>query len=502
MQFLGIEFVLFFILTTIFSYMLQGNNRCLFLLAAGYFFYGIGQPGYLPVLFLSTLLDYFIALKIGAVKNKGNRKAVLIFGIIANVGLLFFFKYFNFFNDFFRSLSGALKITYPVPSFKILLPLGISYYIFRKISYIVDVYRGHITPERNFVRVALYVSFFPEMPAGPIDRAAALLPQFLEKIKINFTWMAEGLQSIGWGLFKKLVLADRLAKLVNAVFDHPEQHHGPVIGLAAIFYGFQVYCDFSGYSDIAIGLGRILGFRLMENFKQPFLAESIPDFWRRWHISLSSWLRDYLFLPISYSLMRKLDKNKILVKTADRWAYVGSVLCTMLLCGLWHGANWTFAAWGLLHGLLLVISFAAKKTRKRTVRFLHLKKFPLLLRAGRIVFTFGLVSFSWVFFRAHSIKEAFTMIAGFFSAGPDAVAGKAGSGTLLVGLSRPEFLIAIAAIVFLLIVEILLEKKDEPVYRLLSGRPVWIRWAVYYLVIFSILLFGIYEQQVFIYGRF
>ncbi|MCI0470877.1 MAG: MBOAT family protein, partial [Candidatus Aminicenantes bacterium] len=362
--------------------------------------------------------------------------------------------------------------------------------------------RGHIAAQRDFVRVALYVSFFPEIPAGPIDRAAALLPQFLEKLTIDFTRVAQGLQSIGWGLFKKLVIADRLAKLVNAVYDQPAQHHGPVIGLAAIFYGFQVYCDFSGYSDIAIGLGRILGVRLMENFKRPFLAESIPDFWRRWHISLSSWLRDYLFLPISYSLMRRLDKNKTLAKMADRWAYVGSVLCTMLLCGLWHGANWTFAAWGLLHGLLLVVSFVAKKARNRTVRFLHLKKFPLLLRGGRILFTFALVSFSWLFFRARSIKETFKMIAGLFSAAPAAGAGKAGSAALPVGLSRPEFIIAVAAIVFLLIVELLLEKKDEPIHLLLSGRPVWLRWAVYYLVIFSILLFGIYEQQAFIYGRF
>lgn len=505
MSFFGLEFILFFVLVVWFSYVLPLRARSLLLLAASYFFYGTWQPVYLLLLFISTVIDYFLALKLSQDKNKNaaGQKKFLIFGIVLNVGILFFFKYFNFFNSFFRSLLSGLKISYPIPDLNIILPLGISYYLFKKISYITDVYRGHIEPERNFVRLALYVSFFPEIIAGPIDRAGMLLPQFLKKTGIDFTRLSEGLQLIFWGLFKKLVIADRLGMLVKMVYDNPTRHRGAVIGLATLFYSLQIYCDFSGYSDIAIGMGRMLGFKLMDNFKQPYLAESISDFWKRWHISLSTWLRDYLFLPISYSLMRRIDRSKLSIKRVDRWAYVGSVVCTMLLCGFWHGANWTFAAWGLLHGLFLALSFVTKKARRRAVRFFRLKQYPGLLRGFRVAFTFLLVSFSWLFFRARSMQEAFVLLSGFFFPGPAVPGREAAAGdAIIIGLSQPDFFVAILAIILLVAVEFLLEKKDIPAHHLLREKPLWLRWLVYYFILFSILLFGIYQQQEFIYGRF
>ncbi len=510
MFFLGIEFILFFILATAVSYALSPNSRCLFLLLASYFFYWTWQPAYLVVLILSTLIDYFIALRIGQGSSPSKKKRLLILGIIVNGGLLIFFKYFNFFNDFFRSLFAFVKLSFPVPSFNILLPLGISYYLFKKISYITDVYRGNLAPEKNFTRLALYVSFFPEIVAGPIDRAASLLPQFLKKIKnsIDFNRLTEGLQMIGWGLFKKLVIADRLSILVNTVYDHPGEHQGAVIGLATLCYSFQIYCDFSGYSDIAIGMGRVLGFKLMDNFKQPYLSKSITDFWKRWHISLSTWLRDYLFLPISYSLMRKIDTSKLKLFTrnikVEAWAYITGVLCTMLLCGLWHGADWTFVLWGLIHGLYLCISFTTKKIRKKVIKFFHLKKRRRLRRIFRISVTFLLVSFSWLFFRAGSVTDAFTLISRMFLLPGPVTLADAESGSIeksmIGGLTFANFCIAVAAIILLLIVEFLQEKKS--IYQLLADRPIWLRWGLYYFVIFSILLFGIYEQQEFIYGQF
>ena len=501
MSFFGIEFILFFILVVVLSYILPRSIRCLFLLLSGYFFYGISQPAYLLLLFAATIIDYFIAIKIGRQRGTGKQKLYLLTGLVLSVGLLLFFRYYNFFNDTIRSLFTGLNIPYPIPSLKILLPIGISYYLFKKISYIADVYRGHIEPERNFIHLALYVSFFPEIVAGPIDRAAALLPQFIKNISVDFTRISEGLQLILWGCFKKLVIADRLGLLVHAVYDQPLQHRGVVIALATLFFSFQIYCDFSGYSDIAIGIGRVLGFKLTDNFKQPYLAESISGFWKRWHISLSTWLRDYLFLPISYALMRKIDQSKVAVKRADKWAYVGSVLCTMLLCGLWHGANWTFVAWGLVHGFFLAFAFVTKRVRIRMVRISGLKKLPRLHKGIKIAVTFLLVSFSWLLFRANSMADTLTLIVRLCST-PVMQYRQAGGESLLLGISQVDFIAALIALVFLMMVEYILEKKNIPVYHLLRGRPAWQRWAIYYLIIFAILLFGIYEQKMFIYGQF
>ena len=497
MSFFSIEFILFFSLTAIISYTLPSNFRCFFLLLAGYFFYWTWQPAYLFILIISTVIDYFIAIGIQACPPH-KQKRLLVLGIVLNVGLLLFFKYFNFFNDAFRSLFAYVKLTYPVPTLNILLPLGISYYLFKKISYITDVYRGLLAPEKNFIRLALYVSFFPEIVAGPIDRAVTLLPQFLKKIKIKPHLFIEGMQLIGFGLFKKLVIADRVGILVDAVYSNPHQHRGALIGLATLFYTFQIYCDFSGYSDIAIGMSRLLGFKPMDNFKQPYFASSVAEFWKRWHISLSNWLRDYLFLPISYSFMRKFDKPKLLTIKIEVWAYITGVLCTMVLCGFWHGANWTFVLWGLLHGLYMSISFAFKKTRRKVVKYFRLKKSPRLRKISRVSFTFLLISFSWLFFRADSIGEAFALISYMFSEPVNRTGQMASS--MIGGLSWVNFYIAVAAIILLLTMEFFQEKKS--IHVLLAERPTWVRWGIYYFVIFSILLFGIYQQQEFIYGQF
>jgi len=498
MSFLSFHFLVFFALTAAIHCILPSRFRNLFLLLAGYFFYGVWQPAGLILLVVSTLADYLLARQIAAQAGRTAKKRLLLIGLALNLGTLASFKYANFFSDFFHTLCGRLPVSFPRPALRLILPLGISYYLFKKISYLIDVYRGKLASERSFTRLALYVSFFPEILAGPIDRAGDLMTQFPAKNGTYRGRPAEGAQLIVWGLFKKLVVADRLGLLVDTVFSHPGSSRGPVVALAAFFYAWQIYCDFSAYTDMARGLGRILGFRLTENFRRPYLAQSIADFWRRWHISLSQWLRDYLFLPVSYSLLRRFSLRPRLAPQADRLAYVAGIVLTMLLCGLWHGAGWTFVVWGLLQGLFLALSFLTKKVRRRVVKALGLNRRPRWHRALRIAASFTLVSFSWIFFRAAGIKEALILIGNLFTR-PTGISVLSMKG-LFAGLSLPNLVVAGVAVAGLIVAERFLEKSS--LHQLLAAQPTWRRWLIDYLVIFSILVFGIYKQPEFIYGRF
>ena len=498
MAFLSFEFLVFFALTAALHRALPSRFRNLFLLLAGYFFYATNQLVGLLLLVLSTLGDFFLAQGIAAQPDPRARKRLLVLGLVLNLGILAVFKYAVFVGDFFHTLLSRLHITYAQPVLRLILPLGISYYTFKKISYLVDVYRRKLGAERSFSRLALYVSFFPAIQAGPMDRAGELMTQFPAKDRPDSGRLVEGLQLIVWGLFKKLVIADRLAILVDTVFNQPGVFRGLIVALAAFAYAWQIYCDFSAYTDLARGLGRLLGFRLMQNFRQPYLARSIGDFWRRWHISLSTWLRDYLFLPVSYSLLRRFSRRPRLAPRADRFAYVVSVILTMVLCGLWHGAGWTFVVWGLLQGLFLVLSFLTKKMRRRALRTLGLNRRPRWHRPMRVAATIAMVSFSWIFFRAASVRDALTLTADIF-ARPAGLSGVWTNG-FFAGLSLLDLVVAGAAVAGLIAVEHLLEKTT--LHQLLAAQPTWRRWMVYYLVIFAVLLFGVYGQPEFIYGRF
>lgn len=334
MLFNSLEFLIFFPFVVGVFFSLSFRFRWIFLLLVSCFFYMVFKPEYILILLISSLIDYFIAIYIPQISLK-KKKIFLYLGIFNNLGFLFFFKYFNFFNDSIKSILNNININYNYTTLKIILPLGISYYTFKKISYLVDVYRGNQTPEKQFAFFLLYVTFFPEVIAGPIDRSGTLIGQFKIKRKFEFYEFSSGLQLMLWGFFKKIVIADNLAPFVNKVFYNPQNFEGGDLFIATLFFTFQIYCHFSGYSDIAIGIGRVLGFRLMNNFYNPYHSKNISDFWKRWHISLTTWLRDYLFLPISFWVLRKIKSEKFFYLKAESWAYlIGMLLKRKLLLNL------------------------------------------------------------------------------------------------------------------------------------------------------------------------
>jgi D-alanyl-lipoteichoic acid acyltransferase DltB (MBOAT superfamily) len=436
------------------------------------------EPAYAILLLISTVVDYTASRQIDRAKSVRLKKTFLVISASVNLGILFLFKYFNFFSHAIKDILGFLNIQYAAPAFEVLLPIGISFYTFQTLGYTIDVYRGTCKPEKHIGIFALYVSFFPQLVAGPIERATRLLPQFYKKHRFDLQRCTQGLTLMLWGFFKKIVIADRLGLYVDQVFGNPAGFSGYPLILAAYFFSFQIYCDFSAYSDIAIGGARILGIDLMKNFNKPYFAASIPEFWRRWHISLSTWFRDYLYIPLGGNRDSRL-------KT------VRNIFIVFLLCGLWHGSNWTFIVWGGLHALYLLVYYSSKKTRDKSTIFRILNKKPLLAKLFCIFLTFNAVSFSWIFFRLPSLSDACVVIREipvFFI------------NRLNTGLNGYELCIAITAIAFLVIIEIL--QGNRPFYTFVSEIPVYYRWPLYYLLIIGIVLFGEFRTVEFIYFQF
>lgn len=383
MSFASFEFLVFFPIVLLGVLFLQRKNAGLkeiFLLAASYFFYGYWDWRFCFLLLLVTVCAYISALFI-------HNKIAFVLGVVFPLAVLGFFKYFNFFLDSFAAL-----INKEIGILKIILPVGISFYTFQAISYVIDVKRGKIESEKNFVRLALYISFFPQLVAGPIVKASDFLPQLKEDRRISLKNLEIGLQFIVFGLFKKIVLADHLSVFVDDVFSYPAAFHWCSIVLAVISYSIQIYFDFSGYSDIAVGCAKCLGYDFLPNFNLPYISESISVFWKRWHISLSSWLKEYLYIPLGGN--RKGNVRRYI-----------NLIITMLLGGLWHGANWTFVFWGALHGLALCVDKMLPKKKDK----------PIIFRILSIIGTFLFVSFSWIFFRAENFSIAWKIIGGIFS---------------------------------------------------------------------------------------
>ncbi len=382
MLFNSLEFLFFFLISIIAYFLTPFNYRWIWLLLASYFFYGWWKIEYLGLIMLSTIVDYVAAIRISKSTSKRKKKLFLFSSLFLNLGLLFFFKYFNFFSLNLQSFSELLGYKINAPVFDLLLPVGISFYTFQTLSYTIDVYKGVTNAERHFGIFAVYVSFWPQLVAGPIERSQHLLPQFRVKHDFNYDRLRAGLIRILWGFFKKLVIADRMAILVNEIYnDNPDVGGGMYI-LATFFFAFQIYCDFSGYSDIAIGAARIMGFNLMENFNKPYFARSIQDFWGRWHISLSSWFRDYVYIP--------LGGNRVM-----KWRWYYNLFITFLISGFWHGANWTFIIWGAYHGVLLIIPHIFKIKIKGWYTVI-----PIFL----------LVCLGWLFFRANNLEHVFVIL--------------------------------------------------------------------------------------------
>jgi alginate O-acetyltransferase complex protein AlgI len=450
------------------------------LLAVSYIFYLSWEPVHAVLLVLLTIFSYWMAILMGKGAPRVRHRLILGLSVAANIGVLLWCKYTLFFGETLNSALSLAGIPFQSPLVRIALPVGISFYTLRIINYLVDVYRGKMGAERRIGRFALFVAFFPQIVAGPIDRATNLLPQFDKAVRFDYGRVTSGLRLMLWGLFQKMVIADTLAAIVDPVYTTPSDYAGPMLVIATLLFTLQIYCDFSGYSDIAIGAARVLGFQSILNFDRPYFSSSIPEFWRRWHMSLSTWFRDYLYIP--------LGGNRT---SAGRWCL--NILVVFLLSGLWHGANWTFLVWGGLHGIYYLCSVRTETLRGAFVRSLHLDRFPAFHGALRTITTFILVAFAWIFFRANSLSDAIYIVSHFFSGWE--------SGALApLLLLRFELTVGILSVLLLLAVDTF-KGSSHPFSGLLE-RHTPVRWLMYYGLAVAILVFGNFESKAFIYFQF
>jgi alginate O-acetyltransferase complex protein AlgI len=473
MLFNSLAFLVFFPIVTTLYFLLPQRVRWMLLLAASCIFYMYFIPIYILILFFTILIDYAAGILIE--RSEGaTRKRYLVISIISNVGVLAFFKYFNFMNGNLDHLAHVIHWNYPIQNLAIILPIGLSFHTFQAMSYTIEVYRGNQKAERHLGIYALYVMFYPQLVAGPIERPQNLIHQFYEHHAFDYRRVTDGLKLMLWGFFKKIVIADRLAELVNQVYDHPHQYTGIPLIIATYFFAFQIYCDFSGYSDIAIGAAQVMGFKLMDNFNRPYFSKSIAEFWKRWHISLSTWFKDYLYIP--------LGGNRVSV---PRWYF--NLFVVFLISGLWHGASWTFVVWGALHGVYLILGQATLPIRSHIYRALGLDQHGKAVRLWKVFITFHLVVLGWIFFRAHSMSDALYVITHLV-------------GQLSLGLDG--FNVALALVVILFMESIHLLQRHRQMRSFLSTKPWYIRWAVYYTLTMAILFFGKMGEQSFIYFQF
>lgn len=479
MLFNSIDFIFFFPLVILLYFLTPARFRWVLLLIASYYFYMCWKAEYAILILLSTVVDYFVAIKMEETEEKKDRKKWLYISLFVNLGILFTFKYFNFFSESVQVALNAFNIFDGGWVHQLLLPVGISFYTFQTLSYSIDVYKGDIKAERHFGFFALYVSFFPQLVAGPIERPGRLLPQLKKKHSFDPARVVDGMKLMTWGFFMKLVVADRLSPFVDSVYSNPDKFQGLQVLLATIFFAFQIFCDFAGYSLIARGTSRVMGYELMKNFKRPYLASSIREFWQRWHISLSTWFRDYLYIP--------LGGNRVV-----KWRWYYNLMVTFVVSGLWHGANWTFVAWGFLHGLYLIVEILFKPVGDRLDQNKTVAKVRNLLA---IPFTFFLATFAWIFFRAGSIGDAFTLIGNMTN-----MQANQFSFAKMPKTSGTELLLMFLAIGILMLYHFWEELKWGP--PPMRSENVIVRWVTYVLVVMAILGFGVYTSSEFIYFQF
>ena len=479
MLFNSFSFAIFLPIVFLFYWFVFQRNikaQNFFIVVASYFFYGWWDWRFLSLIFISTFEDYFVALQIKKTVDEHKRKMWLLVSILVNIGILGFFKYYNFFIDNFVNAFTFGGIKPNISSLKIILPVGISFYTFQTMSYTIDVFRRKIEPTKDFIAFSAFVSFFPLLVAGPIERATNLLPQFIVKRTFDYKKAVDGLRQILWGFFKKIVIADNCATYVNMIFDNPLDQTGRTLLLGVIFFAFQIYGDFSGYSDIAIGIARLFGINAMRNFNFPYFSRDIAEFWRRWHISLTTWFRDYVYIPLGGS---RVSKTKIIRNT----------FIIFLVSGFWHGANWTFIAWGAFHAVLFLPLILLKKNRKYTDTVAEGKLLPNVTEFFQIGMTFLLVSAGWVLFRANSIEQAFEYFSGMLQ-----------FDTLRA--SYQMFLIKEGWLILgMLVVEWIGRKSQYGIEKIgIKWKPVY-RWAMYYFIILLMILSS-GKEQTFIYFQF
>lgn len=453
----------------------------LFIVAASYLFYGMWDWRFLFLIFLTSLTSFYSGTFIQKQKENRIKKIVVAINLILNLGILLYFKYFNFFSDNLRLLFEQFGFQLDWFTLEVLLPVGISFYTFQAISYSIDVYRKKITPTNDFIAFLAFVSFFPQLVAGPIERSTNLLPQFLKSRHFNYEESVIGCRRILWGFFKKIVIADNCAYMANIIFDSPEKCNGSMLVLGAIFFTFQIYGDFSGYSDIAIGTSKLFGINLMQNFHYPYLSRSIPEFWRRWHISLNKWFIDYIYIPLGGS-------RKGNIKTAR------NLMVVFLISGLWHGAAWTFIVWGAYHGFLSVIYRFGMSEGKKSYIIAEHSKLPSIHEFGGMALTFILVVVGWIIFRAASLHDAFRYLYMTLTASWLEIPYSAdGIGQIQLGYTL-FFIFALCIIEYV-------QRKNEYALNLGSCKAKIIRWAIYISITFVIIIFAGSREQ-FIYFQF
>jgi D-alanyl-lipoteichoic acid acyltransferase DltB (MBOAT superfamily) len=466
-------FVIFYAVVFILHWMLPVRHRWILLLIGSYFFYMYWNVAYAGILVISTMIDYALGRTLLSADAEPKRRLGLWMSLVSNLGILFFFKYHNFFQDTLVQLGAMFDISVTPAKHTWLLPVGISFYTFQTMSYSIDVYRRQLEPERHLGRFALYVSFFPQLVAGPIERASALLPQLkAPRSVVTQTDIMRGVSQVLLGFFKKVVVADTLAIQVNSIYNNYELQSGPTLLLGTVLFAFQIYCDFSGYTDIAIGVARMLGYELMENFKLPYFSKRITEFWQRWHISLSTWLRDYLYIP--------LGGNR-----HGSWNTYRNLMLTMLLGGLWHGASWNFVIWGGLNGGALALERAFRNSRATTML-----SGTWISRVFGVVYVFVFICITWVFFRSQSFEQAWTILTRMFTlSGPLNIQDRSVLANILIVLP------------LLLAFEFLLHRRMD-VHVRFARAHLFVQVMITLFVLLTIALFGISEGSQFIYFQF
>jgi len=491
MIFNSIEFAIFLVIVFFLYWFVTYKNLRVqnsLLLLASYVFYGWWDWRFLFLLISLSVANYFIGIRIDKNTLKKWRKIWLIAGLILNLGILGVFKYYNFFVDSFIDLFSHLGYTIPASTTKIILPLGISFYVFISLSYILDIYKNTLSANRNIIEVLLALGFFPIILAGPIQRPSSLLPQIARKREFNYAFAVDGIRQILWGLFVKVVIADSLAHYVDEIFTNYAGYTGSTLLVGVVLYTVQIYADFSGYSDMAIGTAKLFGFNLMRNFKYPYFSRDIKEFWQRWHISLTTWFRDYLFLPLSFSVSYRIKSERVLLIKPDFFIYIFASAITWFLTGLWHGANYTFIIWGIIHGSFLIIYHLQRNPRKRLLKKIGIDNNNLIIVIAETIITLTVIMIAWVFFRAESINQALEYLTGILSKSlitvPEVLPGK----TILL-------------IFFFLLIEWFQRNEQHALYINNKFRSRIIRWGIYYVLILLIIFLG-GDHKEFIYFQF
>lgn len=492
MLFNSLEFLFFFPIVTIIYFLIPQRWRWFHLLMASCLFYMFFIPVYIFILIFTIIIDYYAGILIENREGK-NRKRFLIMSLLANIGVLAVFKYYNFFIQNFNELFTYLKITtHEIPYLSIILPIGLSFHTFQAMSYTIEVYRGNQKAERHFGIYSLYVMFYPQLVAGPIERPQYLLPQFREKYYFDYLRISDGLKLMAWGLFKKVVIADRLTIIVDQVYKNPHNYHGTGLIIATLFFAFQIYCDFSGYTDIARGAAQVMGFQLMKNFKAPYLSSSVNEFWSRWHISLSSWFKDYLYIS--------LGGNRV---TVPRWFF--NLFIVFLISGFWHGAKWTFVLWGAFHGILLILEII----KRNIFNCFSIQIKGRIFHYLSILITFILVCGSWIFFRANKLSDLryillhffdnFTLFFNFSKLKNSGVFGNLFGGGI-TNYSPIDWTLSFILIFFIIITDRI--EKKQGIIHYINSLSVYKRWFIYYIILFTIITLGKFGHNQFIYFQF